>query len=421
MNAAIARLRAEWDSALIGVGVFLFHLWHVPAVAGAGIFRKSNLAFDFDIDRFVRLWGTSPFPVRQNEDYYAVRHPLAVLVRLIDRPLVAAGLDAHVAGCGIAAFCAGISALLAFRIALAAGVTRGLAYILTVLWALSAAPLILGVLPESYDLAFIALSCQFLLAIHWTLGRQPALATRIGLAVANFGITITNVVLSGLSELVCRLTRQPWRKAILGTAGFGAAVAVIGVVLAVLSLAVWPSDQIHSSSRAVKQVYWDAASAERTRERQSPAQVAWVFGAVSFVTPPPARYPSGQPTNPYLYDLRGHDYGVTGWIAVAGWLGLLLLGALAAVKDRQLRPVWIIAAGWIAANLALHSYWQFRDTLFLYSPHPHIAFFVLALAGARLAQTRSGGALAYGAAALLVVLFMALNNLPVYLGLASLN
>jgi len=88
--------------------------------------------------------------------------------------------------------------------------------------------------------------------------------------VANFGITITNVVLSGLSELVCRLTRQPWRKAILGTAGFGAAVAVIGVVLAVLSLAVWPSDQIHSSSRAVKQVYWDAASAERTRERQSP-------------------------------------------------------------------------------------------------------------------------------------------------------
>jgi len=421
MNAAIDKLRAEWDSAAIGLAVFLFHLWHVPAIAAAAIFRKSNLAFDFDIDRFVRLWGESPFPVHQNEDYYAVRHPLAVLVRLVDRPLVAAGLDAHVVGCSIAAFCAGVSAVLAFRIALAAGVARGLAYILTALWVFSAAPLLLGVLPESYDLAFIALSCQFLLAIHWTLGRKPALAARLGLGIANFGITITNVVLSGLTELVCRLTRQPWRKAVLGTAGFSAAVAVIGIALGMLSLTIWPSDKIHGSTRAVKQVYWDAASAERTAERQSPAQVAWVFGAVSFVTPPPARFASGEPANPYLYDLRGNAYGAAGWIAVAGWLGLLLLGAVAAAKDRELRPVWIIAAGWIAGNVALHSYWQFRDTLFLYSPHSHIAFFVLALAGARQAQTRSGGALAYGAAALLVVLFMALNNLPVYLGLVRLN
>ena len=301
------------------------------------------------------------------------------------------------------------------------GIERRLAYVMTALWALSAAPLILGVLPESYDLAFIALSLQFLLAIHWILGREPKPAARIGLAVANFGITITNVVLSGLSELVCRLTRQAPRKALLGTAGFSAAVAVIGMLLAAGSFLVWPVDHIHGSTGAVKQVYWDAASAERTAQRQTPAQVAWVFGAVSFVTPPAARYPSGEPTNPYLYDLRGKDYGAVGWIAVAGWLALLLLGMVAAAKDRPLRPVWIIAAGWIAGNIALHSYWQFRDTLFLYSPHSHIAFFVLALAGARWAQDRRNGALAYGAAAGLVTLLLALNNLQVYLGLTALN
>lgn len=422
MAIKFEKLRADWDIWTIGLAVFLFHLWHVPAVAGAAIFRKSNLAFDFDIDRFVRLWGSSPFPVDQNEDYYAVRHPLAVLVRLVCRPLVRAGLDAHLAACGIAAFCAALSAMLVFRIARTLGVQRGLAAILTALWALSTASLILGVLPESYDLAFVALSYQFLLAIRWTQGRQPALATRIAVATVNFGITITNVVLSGLTELVCRLARQPMRKAVLATAGFSAAVTAIGLVLSIASFLVWPVQGVDNSTRAVKQLYWSASSAERTTERQSVGQVAWTFGVISFVTPPPARYPSGVPGNPYLYDLRGHAYGIAGWIAVAGWLALLLAGAAAAARDRELRPVWITALAWIAGNIALHGYWQFRDTLFLYSPHSHIAFFLLVLAGARWAQARNaGGALAYGAAVALLTLFVALNNLPVYLALPGLK
>jgi hypothetical protein len=38
---------------------------------------------------------------------------------------------------------------------------------------------------------------------------------------------------------------------------------------------------------------------------------------------------------------------------------------------------------WLAGNIALHSYWQFWDSVFLYSANSHIAFFVMALAGAR--------------------------------------
>ncbi|HEX3755579.1 MAG TPA: DUF6080 domain-containing protein [Rhizomicrobium sp.] len=421
MKTVIDKLKAGWDTGLIGLAVFLFHAWHIPAVAAARILHEGNLAFDFDVTRFVALWSASPFPLDANEDYYAVRHPLAILPRLAGLSLARAGVEPHVIACGIAAFCAALSSMLVFRIALALEVRRITAYVLTALWAFSAAPLILGVIPETYDLAFVALAWQFLLAIHWTAGRPPALATRIAAAVINFGITITNVVLSGLTELVCRYDRAKAPKALLGTVKFAAAVGLIGVALSVASIHIWPVKNVEDPTRAAKQLYWDASSAERTPTRQSPLQVAWVFGAVSFVTPPPAPYPTGIP-HEHLYDLRGHAYDAVGWIAVLGWLGLLLLGAAAAIKDRRFRDVWVIAAVWIAANVALHSYWQFRNTLFLYSPHSHIAFFVLALAGARWAQNRHpSGALAYCCVAALVTLVVALNNLPVYLGLPGLN
>ena len=97
---------------------------------------------------------------------------------------------------------------------------------------------------------------------------------------------------------------------------------------------------------------------------------------------------------------------------------MLALGAVAAAQDRQFRPVWIVALGWIACNLLLHSYWQFRDAIFLYAAHSHIGFFMLVLAGARWAQDRqSNGALVYGVAAALVTVLAAVNNLPLYLAL----
>jgi hypothetical protein len=105
-----------------------------------------------------------------------------------------------------------------------------------------------------------------------------------------------------------------------------------------------------------------------------------------------------------------------------GWLALLLLGLIVVAKDRQLRPIWIIAITWIAGNIALHSYWQFRDSVFLYSANSHIAFFVVALAGARWVQGRSQrGAVAYSAFVALLTLMVALNNVPIYLQLPRLS
>ena len=150
--------------------------------------------------------------------------------------------------------------------------------------------------------------------------------------------------------------------------------------------------------------------------------MAWTFGATSFVAPALARYPSGVPTNPYLWDLRGQNYSPIGWIAVLGWLGLLFLGVVAAAKDRELRPIWFVALLWVVGNIGLHSYWQFRDSVFLYAAHSHIAFFLFALAGARWAQTLGPrSTLVYGSLVALLAVLVALNNVPVYLELPRLN
>ncbi len=348
----------------------------------------------------------------------AIRWPC--LLRLVGRPLVAAGLDVTVAACAIAALCAALSAVLVFKIAREIGVGRCLSYGLTALWAFSTTALLLGVLPEAYDLTLVALAWQFLLAVRWMAGSEPKPAMRVAAGVVNFGITVTNVVLAGLCELVCRLARQSTRQAVLGTAGFSVTVAVVGIILSAASFHIWPVKGVDSSAGAVKQLYWDASSAERTVERQSVAQVAWTFGATAFVAPAAARFASGEPDNPYLWTCG--DRITLAWAGPRwrGWLALLAFGAVAAARDRRLRPVWVIALLWIAANIALHSYWQFRDAIFLYAAHSHIAFFMLVLAGAKWAQERKS-AFAYCTVVALVTVLVAFNNMPLYLALPWLD
>jgi hypothetical protein len=253
-------------------------------------------------------------------------------------------------------------------------------------------------------------------------GHPPRLLVRAGIAVASFGVTITNVVLSGLVEILCRLARQPMSLAVRGTIGFGACVAAIALALSITSFLLWPVQNISSPVMALKQVYWSATSAERTLARQPVQDVAWTFGVTSFVAPTPARYPSGLPSNPYLWDLRGQGYSFIGWASVLGWLGLLTLGVVAAATDLERWPVWAAASLWIVGNVVLHSYWQFRDSVFLYSAHSHTAFFLFALAGALWAQKqRPYGALAYGTITAVLTALVASNNLPIYWQLSGLD
>jgi hypothetical protein len=216
--------------------------------------------------------------------------------------------------------------------------------------------------------------------------------------------------------LCCRIAREPCRSALYRTVGFSLCAAILAGGLSVVSLAIWPSAEVDNPENAVKQMYWSAA-AYSADQRQNLGNVAWEFGATGFVAPPAARFPTAVPDNPYLWDFRGQNYSAVGWAAVTAWLALLAYGIIAAARDRQRWPLWAVAAVWIAFNIGLHSYWQFRGSIFIYAGHPHIAFLMLALAGAP--RARAG----YGYAALvgLVALLMAINNMPLYLQLSQLN
>src|SRR5262249_41717768 len=140
-----------------------FHALHIPAVAKRAIFQKSNLAFDFDIQRFVGLCCTAPFPEGDNEAYYAVRHPLAVPIRVLCRPLVRSGVGPVIAACLLAALCAAISTALIYRMERVLDLRPMVAAAFAVLWTVSSTTLLLGVLPEAYGLALVALTYQGLL------------------------------------------------------------------------------------------------------------------------------------------------------------------------------------------------------------------------------------------------------------------
>jgi hypothetical protein len=400
----------------IGAAVFLFHAMHLRGIADAPLFQKSNLAFDFDVNRFAGIWCQTPFPVQENEAYYAVRHPLAVSVRLICMPLVRSSIDPHMAASGIAALCAAVSTALTYKIARAFQLSPQMSALFAALWAVSTTTLVLGVLPEAYGLSLVALAYQFLIAARFISGRRTATAARIATATAVFGITITNVVLSGLSEFVCRLARGRFVPAVRGTLVFALAVAIFGILLSAASFAVWRPPDLTGAEGAAKQVYWSAA-AYSPDQRQGVANVAWEFAATSFVAPQMAQFPTGVEGNPYLWDLRGQNYTIGGWAAVLAWLGLLAYGAAACVKDRKHWPLWIAAGAWIAGNIGLHTYWQFRGSVFLYAAHSHTAFLLLAMAGA----LRTPYPRLYGFAVATTAVLMAWNNYGPYLMLQMMS
>jgi hypothetical protein len=222
--------------------------------------------------------------------------------------------------------------------------------------------------------------------------------------------------LVGLVELVCRIAREPLTKALSGTFLFGVYAGVLAVALTAGSLIAWPAEGIDSPLMAVKEVYWSAAS-RNDFQKQDFGNVAWEMGVTSFVAPEAARYPSQLPSNPYLWDLRGQNYSLMGWAAVLAWIGLLAYGLAAAARDRERWPVWAIAVSWVAFNILLHSVWQYRGSVFLYTANAHGAWFLLALAGARSPQNP----IIYRGAVAFTTLLLALNNLTLYNQIPALN
>lgn len=114
-----------------------------------------------------------------------------------------------------------------------------------------------------------------------------------------------------------------------------------------------------------------------------------------------------------MRDFRAPLYSPIGFAAVAGWSLLLVAGIVCGLRDRGMR--WLTAGMLVtfAFNVLLHTRFQFRLSLFIYTSHVLVLAFGMAAGAARAASRRSGTATAMGAAMLLLFMLVATNNVPV--------
>jgi len=114
-----------------------------------------------------------------------------------------------------------------------------------------------------------------------------------------------------------------------------------------------------------------------------------------------------------MRDFRAPLYSPIGFAAVAGWLLLLASGIVCGLRDRGMRWLTIGLLVAFVFNVLLHTRFQYRLSLFIYTSHVLILVFALAAGVARVASRRTGTATAMGLAILLLFMLVGTNNLPV--------
>jgi hypothetical protein len=114
-----------------------------------------------------------------------------------------------------------------------------------------------------------------------------------------------------------------------------------------------------------------------------------------------------------MRDFRAPLYSPIGLVAVAGWSLLLVSGIGCGLCDRGMRWLTIGLLVAFAFNVLLHTRFQYRLSLFIYTSHVLILAFAMAAGAARAASRRSGTARAMGVAVTSLFILVATNNLPV--------
>ncbi len=399
--------RFSWDRAdLILALVLLAVAWVVYAafalrLAHGQYDSKDNFGFDFDPDRNLKTFVGWP-PDRQG-----FKHPFFVLLRATVWPFEAIGLNGHqAAGLAMASFGAGTVALV-FAYLRACRVGRPEASALTVLYAVSCTPIFTSMIVDAYGPAAFTIVLTWLVARlrlddpgRWRLGRY-------GVALAVFGITLTNVVQVAIAEALVLWRHFGIRAAIGRLIGFGLIAAALALVLA---LVIWPDGllgALHNPVYAAKELYW----LQTKGERKGLGQLLVTFFGFSFVAPHFGifRLPEGID----MVDFRTLSFGLVGWIALLGWLGFWAVGAVAAFRHPVYRPLAVAIAGALAFNLMLHMHYQFRGSLFIYAGHLHFLVFALGAGLAPwLADARPPRRWAYVACVLALAVCTGVNNFP---------
>ena len=261
MNSGVDLIAADlsWRDYAIAATISLlvagFHFFNGHRLAGTVLLQSFNWLFDFDASRFVEGWCVPGANVAQELPLsFVARHALSLAVRPLCLGLTAITGDAQSALLALTALCAGCTAAIAYFLAAqfcAGSADRAL---LALGFTVSAQPLMLGVIPESYGFALAGIGLHMVMVAHRR-GLPPAsCAAAVITLMLNAGVTITNAVLNLVSAAALawrRVTPGKWLAteirtwvvaaiALLGLSVFyqssrGSVVAIVGAVALIVA------------------------------------------------------------------------------------------------------------------------------------------------------------------------------------------
>jgi hypothetical protein len=237
-------------AAAIGVLCGVLYGWLAVLLSQSHYGNVDNLAFDFDPRLYLCTYADSPMAMG------GIKHPLIVLLRPAVQALMYLGVPPRAAAGLWMAVLGGTGVGLWYLLLRAISVAHVIAIPFALLFAVSAAQLFVSMIPEAYGPAGVALVALWLLTSLRLDASAAGGIWRYVVALATFGITITNVAQAFIAEFLIWLRNDGVAGAIRRTVGFGIRLAVL---LALALLIIWHSvvwqvmsDPVHF----VKSAWW---------------------------------------------------------------------------------------------------------------------------------------------------------------------
>ena len=241
----------------IALAVAAFHFFNGRALSNSVLLQSFNWLFDFDSSRFVGGWCTPGADVARDMGVSLVaRHALSIPTRPLCLGLTALIGDPNVALMALTALCAGVAAGIAYWLAAAFcehAIDRTL---LAIAFAVSAQPLLLGVIPETYGFALAGIGLHLALAARrrnsGPLTGWPAVLS----FVINAGVTVTNAGLNIISAIALAWRRVSAGQWLRGQLRVWLLAALVLVLLVAPLAALFAPTILSAAGTAPKLVWW---------------------------------------------------------------------------------------------------------------------------------------------------------------------
>lgn len=360
------------------------HILFTQRLRNSEHLKSFNWAFDFDASRFVRIWCDANWGAEDLSLGWLARHPLIMTMRPMCRGLVHLGMFPGEAALIVSAVIAGANVAMCYVLGRVLQLARVDAMLLALWFSMLAQPLFLSAIPEAYGLAMLGLGLGMVVIALQSQGHPVGTPLRAASAIWNAGITATNLVFAVLAELISALRASSLAVTAFNLARFAVATGLLFAVLAMGLMLLFPPALGDTAVQSARQIWWDAHI--NNEQAASILDILKTFSVYNLVAPeftivlidPMAPKP--------MIDFRQWHYEWFGVVAIGLTAIVAAIGAWRVVRDRELRLLGLVALAWLGANLLLHSYWQYRGSIYIYGAH--VAFLPAILVAAAL---RPGG------------------------------